>query len=100
VPAPAQAVIIKSFRTCYTDRVNEKDTSVVPASCEQGGPQTPATQAIGAAIANTAKTANANDFNHAFRSGIFYELGLLALTFMLSFLLPRHIRPEAMEQAA
>jgi EmrB/QacA subfamily drug resistance transporter len=99
VPASAQGAIVTRFRACYTDRVNEKDTSVVPTSCQQSGPQTPATQAIGSAIAANAKTANADDFNHAFRSGIFYELGLLALTFLLSFLLPRHIRPEAMEQA-
>ncbi len=99
LPSRAQATIVQGFRNCYTDRINEKDTSVVPTSCQQSGPQTPATQAIGTAIADTAKTANADNFEHAFRSGIFYELGLLALTFALSFLLPRHIRPEAFEEA-
>jgi EmrB/QacA subfamily drug resistance transporter len=99
LPSMAQNAIITGIRTCYTDRIKEKDTSVVPASCDQTGPQTPATQAIGASVAAAAKTANATDFDHAFRSGITYVLGLLGAILLLSFALPRHIRPEAFENA-
>jgi EmrB/QacA subfamily drug resistance transporter len=97
VPALAQEQIVHGLKTCYHDRVNEKDTSVTPASCRQSGP---ADTIVSSRITDAAKDANATNFAHAFRIGVIYMIGLLAVVFLLSFTLPRHIRPEAFEEAA
>jgi hypothetical protein len=46
------------------------------------------------------KHANADNFIGAFRTAVIYELSILAVVFVLSFALPRHIRPEAFQEAA
>lgn len=101
VPSQAQDVIVKDMRTCFNDRVNEKDASVTPDSCKQlqSGPQTPASAAIGATLADAAKKANTDNFINAFKAAAVYEVALVAVTFAMSFLLPRHIRAQSMEIA-
>ena len=100
LPEEAQTTILKSVRTCYIDRAKEKDASVTPKSCKslEAQPQNPASKQISSIITSGVKKANANNFTSAFRAGMLYEFALIALTFCLSFLLPRHIRqapPEA-----
>jgi EmrB/QacA subfamily drug resistance transporter len=100
VPAAAQKQIISGVEACYHDRVTQKDSTHTPDSCKAAsGPQTPASQAVGQVIEHQAKVANADNFNNAFRWGVVYELSLLVLIAALSFFLPRHIRPEAFEEA-
>jgi hypothetical protein len=101
LPEQAQDAIIKGVRTCFNDSAKQKDTSKTPDSCKQleSGPQTPASQTIATAVKDAAKKANTDNFISAFKAAMFYEGGLIAVTFILSFLLPRHIRPEAMEEA-
>jgi EmrB/QacA subfamily drug resistance transporter len=94
VPAQAQDQIISGAKACYTDRVNQKDSTAVPASC-QAFSQSQAPSEVTAAITTAAKTANADNFSRAFSWSIVFELLLLALTFGLIFLLPRHIKPES-----
>ena len=103
VPAAAQDAIIAGFTQCYEDRVNEKDSNATPASCKTAATSTTpgapaASQVMTAAITDAAKTANNRNFTHAFKIGVLYDLGLLVLVAGLSFLLPRHIRPEAFQE--
>jgi MFS family permease len=112
IPAAAQDQIIAGFKTCYQDRVDETDTSATPESCKKltaanandpmmATPQgQAAAKAIGAAMADAAAKANHENFAHAYQAGFIYDLILLAAVFGLSFTLPRHIRPEAFEEAA
>jgi EmrB/QacA subfamily drug resistance transporter len=99
LPVQAQTAVLKSVRTCYDDRAKEKDASITPQSCKtlEAQPQNPASKQIGSIITSGVKKANANNFTSAFRAGVLYELVLIALTFGLSFLLPRHIRPAPPE---
>jgi EmrB/QacA subfamily drug resistance transporter len=99
VPTQAQDSIVNDIRTCFTDRTKQKDASVTPDSCKQlqTGPQTPASAAIGAVISDAAKKANSDNFINAFKAAAIYEGVLVAITFGLSFLLPRHIRRQASE---
>jgi EmrB/QacA subfamily drug resistance transporter len=101
LPAQAQTTILASVRTCYNDRAQEKDATVTPDSCKMldDQPQTPASKQIGTIITDGVKKANGDNFVNAFRAGILYEFALIALTFCLSFLLPRHIRREAPQEA-
>lgn len=96
VPEQAQPTIIKNINTCFDDRTKQTDPSATPDSCKQlqAGPQTPASAAIGATVADTAKKANTDNFINAFKAAATYEIALVAVTFVLSFALPRHIRTQ------
>jgi EmrB/QacA subfamily drug resistance transporter len=101
VPTEAQSVIVSSVRTCYNDRASQTDASVTPESCRkfESGPKTPETEKLAAIIKTAVEKANTENFINAFKFAVIYEVSLAAITFILSFLLPRHIRPEAMEHA-
>ncbi len=110
LPAAEQDQIIDGARACYADRSTQKDNSATPASCKQFTPnpaehanltpqQAAAQKQIGTILTTNLKQANTNNFIHGFRSAVTFELVILAIVFGLSFLLPRHIRPEAYEQA-
>jgi len=99
VPAATQDAIIDGVKDCYHDRVSQKDSTATPESCKQtagnGG-----NAEIGKIIEDAAKDANAGNFAHAFKIGVTYAIGLLGIVFLLSFAMPRHIRPEAFEEVA
>ncbi len=94
VPDQMQTSIIKDLNTCFDDRTKQTDPSATPDSCKklQSGPQTPASAQIGKTLADAAKQANTNNFVNAFKAAATYEIALVAITFILSFALPRHIR--------
>jgi EmrB/QacA subfamily drug resistance transporter len=103
VPAQAQASIIQGVRDCFNDRAAQTDANATPDSCKKmqsntAGPATPASKAIGAAVEDATKEANAANFINAFKFGVIYEAALVVITFGLSFLLPRHIRADPMPQ--
>lgn len=101
LPAQAQDPIVTNLRTCYIDRAHEKDASVVPDSCKQSDvmPTTPLSGQISDIVTKHMKEANANNFVHSYGATIIFSYTLLATVFVLSFLLPRHIRPEALQQS-
>jgi hypothetical protein len=92
IPPPAQAQIISGVKRCFKDRSSASDPSATPKSCKHAK----SNKKIGALIASAAKTANAKNFTRAFRLSTYYDLALLAIAFILSFLLPKHLKhPEA-----
>jgi len=98
VPAAAQAQILASTKKCYIDQTTQTDSSATPASCktlENGS----SSSAIEKAVKSGAESANAHNFITAFKRAIAFEATILAIVFLLSFLLPRHISREAMEEA-
>jgi EmrB/QacA subfamily drug resistance transporter len=94
LPAVAQDQIVNGVRECFNDRSNEKDASVVPASCQTAENAPAPVPAIADAVTNAALDANASNFAKAFRYGVYYDLALLALVFVLSFLLPRKFKAQ------
>lgn len=102
LPAIYQSDIISGLTQCFSDRVKETDPSVTPDSCKQTSAltQNPESASISTAITTAAKTANAANFDRAFRASVIYDVILLTLVAILSFFLPRHIRPEAFDAAA
>lgn len=99
VPTPAQSALIDGIRICYNDRAKQKDATGQPDSCKslESQPQNPASAKVGSIIGDAVKQANSDNFINAFRAGVIYETILVGITFVLSFSLPRHIRPEAMQ---
>jgi EmrB/QacA subfamily drug resistance transporter len=94
LPIAAQDAIIKDVKTCYVDRINEKDSSTIPASCqkfESAPSNDPAAAALGPIISDAVTTATANNFVNAFRAMVIYAGGLLLVTFVLSLFFPRKI---------
>jgi EmrB/QacA subfamily drug resistance transporter len=102
VPEQMQTGIIKGVRDCFNDRSAQNDASDTPESCKklENGPKNPASDAISKTVKDAAEKANTANFINAFKFAVIYEISLAAITFVMSFMLPRHIRPEAMEHAA
>jgi EmrB/QacA subfamily drug resistance transporter len=109
VPVQTQEAIIEGAKSCFVDRNTEKDSSVTPESCKKLIPsqaqqatmtdaQRAAQAKISETITNNVKQANTDNFISGFKIALIYQMTILGLVFALSFLLPRHIRPEALQQ--
>lgn len=118
LPKAAEDEILKGAKTCYVDTNKAKDAGETPESCKKlqqpaAAPsaemlahmtpeqisQMKATQEktgkiIEKSITDGVKKANAANFTEAFRAAVLFELGILAAVFLLSFALPRYIRPS------
>ncbi|TDD88531.1 MFS transporter [Actinomadura rubrisoli] len=106
VPAAQQDRIADGLRDCGHDRAAAKDSAAVPASCARldgevktavaATPQSAAAirQAVGEAGEHSAKAG----FSHSMKITLWIEVGLLGLTFLVTFLLPKHARPEEFPQ--
>ncbi len=116
IPAAAQDTIISGAKACFVDMANAKDTSVAPESCkklEAKQPAAPSTELatlppaeqkalekqqqevskkIQETMTDAVKKANAKNFTNAFQVAIIFEIVILGLVFLLSLLLPRHIK--------
>lgn len=104
VPADAQTAILAKAKTCYVDRTKQKDPSATPNSCKALQPSAaekkslpPAQLAMQQKIGNVLKTelkkANTNTFVSAFKAAMWFEFAILGVVFLLSFALPRYIKP-------
>lgn len=100
VPEAMHSQILDGAKACYTDRAAQKDAHEIPESCKvlENQPANPASEAIGKVMTDAVKEANSNNFTNAFKAVVIYEAFLITATFIMSFFLPRHIRPEAMQQ--
>lgn len=108
IPVALQDEIVSSARTCYIDRSTQKDSSATPDSCkklesgtstntshlsaEQAAAMKATQQKISDSLVQNLKVANTDTFISAFRAAVFFEIGVLAIVFALSFFLPRHIK--------
>jgi hypothetical protein len=101
VAPAAQDRVIADLRACASDRATAKDPAATPASCarlEQDtrsavtSPQAGAR--IPAALEATASSAFRSGFGSVMKTVLWIVDGMLVLTFLLAFLLPRHARPE------
>jgi len=99
LPTDAQNYIAQRVQSCFVDRSSQKDTSVLPDSCKFSG-DLQTNPAVGKVVTHAVQQANINNFNHAFKLGTIYEVGLLVIVFILSLLLPKRIRPEAYQEVA
>jgi EmrB/QacA subfamily drug resistance transporter len=101
IPTQTQNMLISGAQSCFVDRSKEKDSSIVPESCQvmeqpvgQSAQMAAMSKTIGHIVTDAALTANETNFDHAFNWGIGYEALLCVITFGLSFFLPRQIKPE------
>jgi EmrB/QacA subfamily drug resistance transporter len=97
VPSDTADMIVAASKQCYVDRSKEKDSTIVPASCQQT--DAAADAKLTGLIQASAYEANITNFNHAFTFGIIFEVSLLAIVFALAFVLPKRFRAEAYQEA-
>lgn len=99
VPTGVQDQMLSAAKACFIDHTTQKDSSATPQSCKALQNNSSASSAVGKALTDGAKTANARNFVTAFKAAIAFEAAILTIVFLLSFLLPRHISRQAMEEA-
>ncbi|URM94798.1 MFS transporter [Actinomadura madurae] len=102
VPAAQRDRIVDGLRDCGHDRATAKDAAAVPASCHRlqddvraavgAAPQS--APAVRKAVADAAGHSAKTGFGDAMKITLWVEVGLLGLTFLATFLLPMHPRPE------
>jgi EmrB/QacA subfamily drug resistance transporter len=101
VPSGAQAPIVNGLRECGRDRATAKDPVAVPESCRrvESAVRTVATspesaRAIGGLVQAAGQGAARQGFGDALQIALGVEMGALAVTFGLTFLLPLRARPR------
>ncbi|MEU6556996.1 MFS transporter [Streptomyces sp. NPDC046915] len=101
VAPTVQERVVADLRKCASDRAVAKDPAATPASCvrlEKDSRSAVTSPQAGARIPDALKATASSAFRSGFGSVMKMVLwivdGMLALTFLLSFLLPRHARPE------
>ena len=95
IPASIHSSIINETKDCFVDRSREQDSSVVPASCKIIESNSTQNMAIYSGVQKSVAEANANNFTNAFRWSVIYGVGVLLLTFGITFLLPSKFKTEA-----
>ncbi len=98
--------VVASFETCFHDRANAKDFGEMPASCTEAEAAQSAfattnptlAKSIGDVVAASATEANRRNFTGAMTTSLLWEIGVLAVVFLLTFLMPR--RPRSDEDMA
>jgi EmrB/QacA subfamily drug resistance transporter len=100
VPAQQASATAQVFSRCFVAQSSSADPSATPPGCPSlssaaapvpclGPPQGCAQQAIVARILPAvAQEAVAENFDHAFRDALFFEMGAFALVFLMVFALP------------
>ncbi|WP_435643726.1 MFS transporter [Streptomyces sp. H49] len=101
VAPAAQDRVVADLRACASDRAVAKDPEATPASCarlEKDARSAAASPEAGArvpaALAATTTSAFRSGFGTVMKTVLWIVDGMLALTFLLAFLLPRHARPQ------
>jgi hypothetical protein len=95
---PEQAVTgtTNTFTRCFVARASSSDPSATPpgcppqtqtSACPQGSGAT--TSTVSCIVAPVAAQAIADDFDHAFRDSLFFEMACFGLVFLMVFALPK-----------
>lgn len=89
VPAEAQSAIIDNTKTCFVDRAHEKDSTVVPPSCQALLNSPESSSQIVDIVQKGVKEANAVNFQNAFKWAMTFDVIIIVATIGLSFFLPK-----------
>ncbi|GGK70038.1 putative actinorhodin transporter [Sphaerisporangium melleum] len=96
-----QERIVAGVRACTHDRAVAKDQEATPASCERlvadvgaAAPTPQAAEPIGRIVTRAAGEAAKQGFSTSMKAILWVVDGMLLLTFLVAFLLPKHAREE------
>ena len=88
VPARFSGPIVTQFRGCLHDRLVAADPTVTPASCQRSGTERALPAAAGRVLAGTGGTAERQAFVGALQRTLWFQVGVLLLSFVLMLALP------------
>ncbi|MBM9508187.1 MFS transporter [Actinacidiphila acididurans] len=90
VPAAAAQTLELSMVTCFSDQASANDPAKLQPSCQALMTQAKQTGSPAAvkAVGDTLNSTRQQHFSDSMRTGLFYEVAVLALVFVLVFLLP------------
>ncbi len=101
VTGARQDALVAGLRDCAHDRATAKDQTAVPESCAKleataraAATSPEAGAAIQKALMTTGETAAKSGFSAAMKITIWVVVGMLALTFFVTYLMPRRAREE------
>jgi EmrB/QacA subfamily drug resistance transporter len=99
VSAPAQDTIVANFRACAKESGKNEDATRPPAACREivpaGAVPTGQERQVGKALADASVKARKEGYARATDRVLWYEVGIIGLGFVLTFMLPRRARqPE------
>ncbi|GAC1575479.1 MAG: MFS transporter [Candidatus Dormibacteria bacterium] len=96
LPQQEVAATASTFTRCFVARASSSDPSATPAGCPAQAqtlscPHSPGADpaAIPCIVAPVAAKAIADDFDHAFRDSLFFEMACFGLVFLMVFALPK-----------
>ncbi|HSP65339.1 MAG TPA: MFS transporter, partial [Candidatus Deferrimicrobium sp.] len=103
VPQPAITATTKTFTRCFTAQAASSDPSTTPPGCPAqttathcpanpvppAGAQPGSLSTIACVVAPVATQAVAQDFDHAFRDSLYFEMACFGLVFLMVFVLPK-----------
>lgn len=91
VPPAAAAGTTSTYTRCFIAQAASSDPSTTPAGCppQTSSPTCTAAAPIPCVVAPIATQAVGDDFDHAFRDALFFEMACFALVFLMVFALPR-----------
>jgi len=88
VPAQFSGRIVTQFRGCLHDRLIAADPTVTPASCRRSGTSRALPAAAGSVLAGAGGAAERRAFVGALQRTLWFQVGVLLLSFLLMLALP------------
>jgi EmrB/QacA subfamily drug resistance transporter len=102
VAAPAQDTIAANFRACAKESGKNEDAGAPPAVCRHivpaGAVPAGQEQRVGQALAKASDKARKEGYAKATGHVLWYEVGVIGLGFLLTFMLPKYARKPEWEQ--
>jgi hypothetical protein len=89
VPPQQASATAQMFSRCFVAQSTSADPSATPPGCPALSSSSGAPQPAARIIALLARQAVAENFDHAFRDALFFEMGAFALVFLMVFALPQ-----------
>jgi hypothetical protein len=89
VPLAAVDRVTSAFQACFHDQASGNDATVQPESCQHLASVSQVSHLAHATVLQVTDWANAQNYANAFAVSIWYNIGLLLVTFVLTLWLPR-----------
>ena len=99
VPAQFSGQVVTQFRGCLHDRLVAADPTVTPASCRRSGTARTLPAAARSVLAGAGGTAERRAFAGALQRTLWFQVGVLLLSFLLMLALPARSGRRAVDGA-
>jgi predicted MFS family arabinose efflux permease len=85
--------LVSTFQVCFADQTSESDSTRQPESCQRLASESEISHQTTSTVLQIIEQANGQNYASAFAVAVWYNIGLLLITLVLTFWLPRKISP-------